>query len=48
MSRLHKVKILTLFLIFPFLLPAQKNTPQFKAVAFFTARNDLAHISFVR
>jgi hypothetical protein len=25
----------------------QKVTPKFKAIAFYTAKNDLAHISFV-
>ncbi|HMQ60433.1 MAG TPA: ThuA domain-containing protein [Flavilitoribacter sp.] len=41
-------KILTFFLVVPMLLSAQKNALGFRAVAFFTARNDLAHISFVR
>ena len=44
----HKKHFLfLLFLFFAFYTSAQKQNPSFKVIAFYTAKNDLAHISFV-
>lgn len=49
--RLHKIlQTITHLVVFVFLCidaNAQTKTPSFKAIAFFTAKEDLAHISFV-
>ena len=36
------------FLLIPIILFAQERKPKFKVIGFYTGRNDLAHISFVR
>ncbi len=49
-GRLHLLKIvfLSLFVMFGLSLFAVQSNPRFRVIAFYTARNDLAHISFVK
>lgn len=44
---LAKFAMTDLLLFISLSVPAQKNHPQFKVIAFYTAKEDLAHISFV-
>ena len=46
-SILKKITGLGLLLFFTFHVLAQNNKPIFKVIAFYTAKSDLAHISFV-
>jgi hypothetical protein len=49
MYRLKRIAALSCSFIFALVLfaQAQKSEPKFKVIAFYTAKNDLAHISFV-
>src|SRR3954466_1049513 len=44
---MHKIILATVFFCFTSVLQAQPSSAKFKVIAFFTAKNDQAHISFV-
>jgi hypothetical protein len=44
---IQPILLSALYCCFVSVITAQKNSPKFKVIAFYTAQNDLAHISFV-
>src|SRR6478609_9587799 len=46
-KNMHRLTVIIIILCFYLQLFAQNNATKFKVIAFYTAKNDAAHISFV-